>query len=116
MYLAGRKKRKFGIFLGGLQQLFEPIRFGKGIGIEKGKPFSAREAGADVVGSGEAEVFFECDDSNLRIGIFLLNTISKVVRRAVIHENDLEVLDGLGAKAVQTARKMFGAVPGNNHN
>jgi len=81
------------------EEFFQPIWLRESIGIEEDKPFSARKSHANVIGGGKAMVFFECNSSNFQIGIMFVNVVVKAIRRAVIYNDNLEVLDGLSTQA-----------------
>lgn len=77
-----------------LYEILQPARFGVGIGIEQGKPLSARQTRPNVVGGRKTEVGGQMLESQGKIKLGCFQQIQGIIGGAIIHDDGFEVPEG----------------------
>ena len=73
------------------------------VAVDHDHPFAARAAGAGVARRVDAPVGLMGDDAQAEVVVVLGQNRGRVVRGAVVDDDDLEVPEGLGQAAVDAA-------------
>ena len=85
-----------GVGLGGAQQRRQPIRFGKGVVVEQHHELAVRQGDALVHRMGEAGVPPVLDQGEVGAAAIAAGLVQALVGGAVVHDDEAEVLLGLG--------------------
>ena len=76
------------------------------VAIEEADKFAARNVDSGIAGAGQAPVAFEPQKSDARVGQGVgLADIGRFVGRRVVDQNQLEVVECLGQRALDTCSK-----------
>ena len=89
-------RKNFGVGIGGVQKLGQPLRLGKGVVVEQHHELAFRPGDALIDGVGEAGVGAVLDELEVRAAAIAAGLLEALVGGAVVHHDEFEILFGLG--------------------